>query len=142
MTKRLKIDRYFRPCPVEEGDELFTNGIFEFNVTRMVAYVKHSPQTIPLEEAAIKDISPGFSHIDECHLDAVDISRPVILAEISPGRYNLIDGHHRVEKARRIGLERIAAYRLSVEEHIQFLTDRKAYEIFVGYWNGKVKEIG
>lgn len=31
--------------------------------------------------------------------------KPVILAEISPDRYNLIDGNHRVEKALGLGLQ-------------------------------------
>jgi ParB-like chromosome segregation protein Spo0J len=40
-------------------------------------------------------------------MDSVEILRPVVLAEISPGQYNLIDGRHRMEKARRMGINRI-----------------------------------
>ena len=53
---------------------------------------------LSLEEAK------GFSSINESHMDSVVISQPVILAEISPGRFNLIDGNHRMEKARRLGV--------------------------------------
>ncbi len=34
-----------------------------------------------------------FSPINESHVDSVEISKPVILAEIFPGQYNLIDGN-------------------------------------------------
>ena len=34
----------------------------------------------------------------ESTIAAAELSRPVILAEISPGRYNLIDGNHRMAK--------------------------------------------
>jgi len=52
-------------------------------------------------------------------MDLVGISRPVILAEISPGCYNLIDGNHRMEKARKAGIKSIQAYRLNVKQHIR-----------------------
>jgi hypothetical protein len=64
---------------------------------------------------------------------------PVILAEISPGHYNLIDGNHRMEKARRIGVGSILAYKLDVNQHLKFLTEKKAYLSYIEYWNGKCK---
>jgi hypothetical protein len=69
------------------------------------------------------------------------ISQPVVLAEVSPGHYNLIDGQHRVEKARRAGVGRIKAYKLTVLQHIAFLTSKKAYLCYVEYWNSKAEEI-
>jgi len=68
-----------------------------------------------------------------------NISKPVILAEIAPSRFNLIDGQRRVEKAHRLGIETIQAYKLNVHQHIRFLTSRKAYEIYVEYWNSKIE---
>lgn len=70
---------------------------------------------------------------------STDISKPVILAEISPGQYNLIDGHHRMEKALRLGVARIPSYRLNAEQHSKFLTTEKGYIDFVNYWNDKLK---
>ena len=75
-------------------------------------------------------------------MDSVEISKPVILAEIAPERYNLIDGNHRMEKARRMGIKSIPAYKLNVEQHIRFLTSKKAYLAYIEYWNSKLKEIG
>lgn len=40
---------------------------------------------------------------------SVDVTKPVIMAEIAPGHYNLIDGRHRVEKARRLGMKKVPA---------------------------------
>jgi hypothetical protein len=34
---KLKFDKNFQPCPVEPGDELYLNGIFEFNIARLLA---------------------------------------------------------------------------------------------------------
>ena len=61
-----------------------------------------------------KEIYKSFSSIDESHVDSVDISLPVLLAKISPGRYNLIDGNHRMEKARRIGVSSMPASKLNL----------------------------
>ena len=98
MERILKRDNDFSPCPVADGDELFPNGIFVFNITKIIEYIKENSDRITLEEVAVSDFFKGFSSIDESYVNSAEISKPVILAEISPGRYNLIDGNHRMEK--------------------------------------------
>jgi hypothetical protein len=71
-------------------------------------------------------------------IDAADLSRPILLAEIAPDRYNVVDGNHRVAKARREGLRCIPAHRLQCPEHVAFLTSTRAYETYVEYWNSKL----
>ena len=86
----------------------------------MLECIEKNPDDVTLEKVAVSDFCKGFSSINESHMDSVVISRPVILAEISPGQYNLIDGNHRMEKARRLGVMSILAYRLHVEQHILY----------------------
>lgn len=81
----------------------------------------------------------AFSVIDENHIGSVDILIPIILAEISPNNFNVIDGHHRLEKAYRNGIDRIKAYKLTPEQFTPFLTTVKGYETFIEYWNSKLK---
>ena len=138
LSRKLKIDSQFTPCSTEDGDELFPNGIFVFNITKMTEYIMHS--RIPCVEVQVRDFSRGSSKFKEDHLPAVDINRPIIIAEISPDRYNVIDGNHRIEKARRLGMETILAYRLGPEHHMQFLTTSEGYRAYVEYWNGKLKD--
>ncbi|MBD3336820.1 MAG: hypothetical protein GF355_15010 [Candidatus Eisenbacteria bacterium] len=80
-----------------------------------------------------------FSTLNESHIDSVDVTKPIVLAEISPGNYNLIDGHHRLARARRLGMRSLRAYKLKVHEHIGFLTSKEAYLEYVEYWNSKQK---
>jgi hypothetical protein len=35
----LKLDEKFQPCPVDEGDEVYPNGIFQFNISRLLAFL-------------------------------------------------------------------------------------------------------
>lgn len=138
--KPLKADASFVPCTVHDGDELFPNGIFEFNITRLLEHIERSPADVALVDVAVGDLGQAFSCLDESDVVSADISRPVVLAEISPGHFNLIDGHHRVEKARRSGVDTIRAHKLTAAQHVPFLTSKKAYLSYVDYWNGKVKE--
>ncbi len=140
MTKLLKIDNNFIPCPAKSGDELYPNGIFEFNITKILGYIQSNTDNITIEEVAVEDFCKDFSSINESHVDSVDISLPVLLAEISPGRYNLIDGNHRMEKARRMGVNSMPAYKLNVTLHINFLTSKRAYVTYVEYWNDKMRQ--
>lgn len=138
MKTVLTFDNDFIPCPSSEGDEMFPNGFFEFNITKMTEWILDHPESCKPERVAVDDLHK-FLSINEAHVDSVDISKPVILAEIAPSRYNLIDGQHRVEKAHRLGIEYLPAYKLGVLQHIRFLTSEKAYEKYVDYWNDKIK---
>jgi hypothetical protein len=138
-NKHLKIDKNFVPCPMEIEDELYANGIFVFNITKMLNHIQENPNEFTIEEVTVSDFKKGFSSIDESHIASVDVTKPVIFAEISPGQYNLIDGNHRMEKARRMGVKSMSAYKLNVKQHIKFLTNEKAYILYVEYWNGKLK---
>jgi hypothetical protein len=140
LTRKLRINRHFTACPIDDGDELYPNGIFVFNITKMAEYIQNNPNSNSCEEVRVKDFSEGSSKINESHLATVDVSKPVIVAEISPGRFNVIDGNHRMEKARRSGMKTISAYKVSPEVHLQFLTTEKGYLAYVEYWNNKLKE--
>jgi hypothetical protein len=84
-------------------------------------------------------LGAGFGKcFDEKVISTANLRNPIILAEISPNRFNVIDGNHRVEKARREGVRRIPAYRVYAHQHVAFLTSVKAYEKYVEYWNSKV----
>lgn len=54
--------------------------------------------------------------------------------------FELIDGHHRLEKAKREGLEFIDSFKLSGEQLSRYLTSVERYQTFVKYWNNKLQE--
>ena len=142
LPMQLALDPRFRPCEAQKGEEIYPNGIFEFNITRLLSYIgtsgKFRTEPVLLGEIPYGGTSPG---LNELTIAAADLSRPVILAEISPSRYNLIDGNHRVAKARREGVPSILAYRIRCPEHVAFLTSTRAYAKYVEYWNSKVDDI-
>ena len=139
IAEKLIADDNFTPCPINKDDELYPNGIFVFNITKLLEHIEKNPNEIDLVEVEVADFSRSFSSIDESHVDSVEVSRPVVLAEIAPGHYNLIDGNHRMEKARKTRTKSIFAYKLNVKQHLKFLTEKKAYLAYIEYWNRKVK---
>jgi hypothetical protein len=68
-----------------------TNGIFEFNITRLLAFIDTCAERFPVELVPVDEF-PNFggSHLDEETVRTADLSRPILLAEISPGLYNVI----------------------------------------------------
>lgn len=140
--RQLKLDKTFTPIAVDGGDELFPNGIFEFNVTKMLAFIEATPDKFPVETVAVEPLRGDSSEtLDEETIRRADVSKPILLAEISPGRFNVIDGNHRVERAGRDGLKTIPARRIGAERHLAFLTSVRAYEAYIGYWNSKLGEL-
>lgn len=57
---RLDLDPHFRPCEPVDGDELYPNGIFEFNISRLLCYLlaegRFRADVVPL------DAIPHASH--------------------------------------------------------------------------------
>jgi hypothetical protein len=119
---------------------MFQRGIFIFNISKVAEYIRTTPEIIA-EPVQINQFSIGSSKANEAHLSTVDISKPIIVAELSPGRYDVIDGNHRLEKARRAGLDHIQGYRLEPRQHIKFLTTEKGYLAYIAYWNDKLKDL-
>jgi len=140
---KLKLDEKFQHCAAEPGDEFYPNGIFVFNITRLLAFIETHAERFPVESIELADI-PDYGNdesLDQEAVDAADTLRPILMAEIAPGRYNLIDGHHRVARARREGARTLPAYKLRCPHHVPFLTSSKAYEKYVEYWNSKLKDL-
>ena len=144
MGKKLKglisIDKNFIPASADNGDELYPNGIFVFNITKMIKFLHKNKAKITPENIDVKANRNGLSSLTESHIDNTDITTPIILAEIRPGIYNVIDGNHRLEKAYRKDIDFIPGYKLKPEQHMQFLISTKAYHAYVEYWNSKVRQ--
>ena len=138
MTRRLIVDSKFVPCCADDGDEIFRNGYFHFNITKLIEHLQSESSQVQVGEIPVSEFSGSFSVIDESHLENVNLTLPVIVAEIAPRRFNLIDGNHRMEKARRSAIETLPGYRLDITQHLNFLTTKNAYDAYVAYWNEKL----
>jgi hypothetical protein len=121
LPTRLRLDKGLQPCPVETGDEMYPNGIFEFNITRLLAFVQE--------------------HGDRFHVEQVDLSEFPDYGNSPHINESVIDGNHRLAKARRQGAAALPAYRLQCPTHVPFLTSVFAYEKYVEYWNDKVRTL-
>ena len=139
---KLKCDKNFQPCPAESGDEHYQNGIFEFNITRILAFIDTCANRFSIELVPVGDFPAyGGSHLNEEIIRTADLSRPILLAEIAPGRFNVIDGNHRLARARRESVQTVPAHRVRCPDHVPFLTSEWAYEKYVEYWNSKLEDL-
>jgi hypothetical protein len=136
----MRVSKRFRPCPVDSTDELFFNGFFVFNITKMLEFIHRSPDRFQPEEMEVSTFPNLSGRLDQETVENADISVPIVLAEIAPGRFNVVDGNHRLKKARTSGATTIPAYRIFQQEHHAFLTSTEAYLGYVSYWNEKVKQ--
>lgn len=60
-------------------------------------------------------------HGDPEYAMETDLSRPLILAELQEGKYKLLDGNHRLYKARALQVDRLPVYFLTREEQIRYI---------------------
>jgi hypothetical protein len=72
--KRLKLNPRFQPCAAQVGDELYPNGIFEFNVSRLWDFVRAHAERFAIEFVAIEDISDygGNERLNQATIQGAD----------------------------------------------------------------------
>jgi len=139
-TRKLKLDKRYTPFPTNEGDEIYPNGIFNFNISRILEHIMAGKLDV---EKELINVSEWFKthfrgSVNEEHLPMIDIREPVLQAEIRPCMFEIIDGNHRMEKACRDNVEFVNSYKLKGEQLLAFFADKRGYEAFVEYWNSKL----
>lgn len=139
-NRKLKYNPDFVPREAKIGDELYRNGVFEFNISEMLKYIEKNYEEFRLVEIQVSDYT-SFSKIEESQLENININKPGIIAEISPENYNLIDGNHRIKKAQSLNIDKFMVYKIPVETHINFLTNHNSYKKYIEYWNDKLNQI-
>ncbi|MFA5816594.1 MAG: ParB N-terminal domain-containing protein [Bacteroidales bacterium] len=139
----LRLNKNYIPCIAYENEEIYPNGIFHFNISRIIEHIISGQLVVEQEDICVPDWYKTHytsGSLDEKHLKTVTLEKPVIQAEISPGRYNIIDGNHRLEKAYREKVENIKSYKLKGEQLIDYFIDVRGYQAFVEYWNSKLSD--
>jgi len=147
--RKLPVTRANTPIHPNPGDEVYTCGVFFFNVSAMLKWLESESRKTVSVPISIWPVAEKEEH----NIGKAGITRPTIVAEIAPDYrdfrpeirfndwiargYSLIDGYHRVEKAKQLGLNELPAIVLRMEQHISFLYE--GYEKYVNYWNGKLE---
>lgn len=136
-SRKLIFNENFVPIPKKDGDEIFPNGVFHINVSRILADIQSGVLQAERERINVKEwfIDHFRPMVNEKHLPYVDLNEPVIQAEIRPGKYSIIDGNHRMEKAIRENVDYIDSYKLRGEQLIPYIVSKEGYKAFVNYWN-------
>jgi len=123
--------------------EIYPNGIFQFLISNILEDIDKGTFAPKMERINIdkwKKMHITSSRLDEEHLQGVDTKKPIIQAEIRIGKFEIIDGNHRFEKASRDGKKTINSYKIYGEELVPYFYTKLGYECFVKYWNSKLEE--
>ena len=139
--KELKENPTFVPNVPVVGDETLGGYPFGWNITRASAWVQENLEGVELSLVQVEPPGPGLgsANLDEAFIPQADLSKPLIVVRMRPEFFRLIDGNHRVAKARRLGVAELPAYYLTPEQHRQFFTFEDMDKRYVDYWNDKWK---
>ena len=94
------------------------SGSLLWNIGRML----EDAPTFRVVSRGTEELAEGNPfHGDPEYAMETDLSKPLILAELWPGKYKLLDGNHRLYKARALHVDRLPVYFLTREEHIRYI---------------------
>ena len=102
-TLKLK-KNYIPKKQINEELEIYKNGIFNFFISKILEDIENGVFEPKMERINIekwKKTHCTNNSLNEEHLKMVNTKKPIIQAEISIGRFEIIDGNHRFEKAFR-----------------------------------------
>lgn len=138
------IKNYVPKQPLSEEIEIYPNGIFQFFISKINEDIDNgifAPKKERINIEKWRKTHTTSCGLDEKHLQGVDTQKPIIQAEIRIGKFEIIDGNHRFEKAIRDGKKTINSYKIYGEELVPYFYDQKGYECFMEYWNSKLEEL-
>ncbi len=140
--REIKIDSNFIPCELQYEEECYANGFFHFNISRIIEDIESGKLVVAREQIDVEHWHRryGAGVINEDHMPNVVLSKPVIQAEIRHDMFEIIEGHHRIEKAHREGVAFIDSYKLIGEQLPQYLTSVDRYKSYINYWNDKLQD--
>ena len=144
--RTLKLIKNYAP-KVQESEEIeiYPNGIFKFFISKILEDIKNGDFKPKMERINIekwrKSHVKNTDFLDENHLKIANTRKPIIQAEIRIGKFEIIDGNHRFEKAFRDGKKTINSYKIYGEELVPYFYNQKGYECFVNYWNSKLEDL-
>ena len=134
----------FEIFKADTEDERYVNGYFIFNVSKLISFM---PSGMDKGFVTQKTVSVdscfeyvNMSAMEEEHIKAADLERPIIFIEIAPDTYNLADGRHRICKAIKRKVKVLPAYFVRAEFAEHFLQDTEQYRTHCNYWNTKVAD--
>lgn len=137
----LKENPHFLPCTPVAGDEMLGGFPFNWNITRATEWIDENRDQVELSVVQVAPPGPGAdsAKLDEAFIPQADLNKPLIMVRMRPEFFRLIDGNHRVAKARLLGVNELPAYFLTQEQHRQFFTSTDMQKRYVDYWNDKLK---
>lgn len=140
---KLKINEQFTACEALPDDEIFGGYPFAWNITALEAWIAEHREEVAYSTVTISraETTIDSGNLNEQHIPTVDLAKPLIVVRLRPEYYRLIDGHHRVAKARRNGVAELPAYYLSEEQHRSFFIHAESDRLYVEYWNEKLQMV-
>ena len=136
----MKLNKKF--TPISETAEEVYGGFLQFNISAIIQDIASKKLIVDKKRIHIKnwfkEHSIEFGVINKEHLPSVDLSVPIIQAELRINKYEIIDGNHRMQKAFDNGRIYINSYQIKGEQLANYLMSKEQYESYIRYWNEKV----
>ena len=87
------------------------NGILIWDVTSILEDIEQHPDSYTIQTLSTALLADhNDARVSHTRAMASDLTKPLVVAELSNDHLLLIDGNHRLHKARALGLENIPCY--------------------------------
>lgn len=104
------------------------SGTILWNISEMLKYTsQYTKQLMKVDDLVRRNIFSGQIE----HAMETDINNPIVIINLFEGKDKVIDGNHRLFKAKRLGIEYIEAYYLKQNQHTQYIEnyDEELYKV-------------
>ena len=116
---------------MEQKYQIGTNsGTILWNISEMLKYTsQYAKQLMKVDDLVKNNFFSGQIE----HAMGTDINNPIVVINLCDGKDKVIDGNHRLFKARNHGIEYIEAYYLKQNQHTRYIEnyDEELYEVIV-----------
>ncbi len=98
------------------------NGILIWDITSILEDIESHPDNYTVRYLPTSLLTDhNESRVSHTRAMATDISKPLVVAELSEGHMLLIDGNHRLYKAETLGMKNVPCYYLTQKQQQHFI---------------------
>lgn len=98
------------------------NGILIWDVTSILEDIQTHPDDYTIRYLSTARLAEhNDARVSHTQAMLTDLSKPLVVAELSKDHLLLIDGNHRLFKAESLGLEKVPCYYLPREQQQHFI---------------------
>lgn len=132
IEESIRLNKFVERKPDRKDEQFFYFGVW-WNISEMIKYIEQTGKAVFQYSMSQLEGAGYMVDIDEDYAKTADLTKPGIIIQLTSKHILLVDGNHRLYRAKFEGKQTFNAYYLTLEEQTHFITDRESLRVLESF---------